>query len=132
MLTKEEIRDYEGLVMSTKVVGTTFVPDNQKFLPLLKKYVEACGKEKVHIAFKREKDNPYDSNAIQVLVALVGLPKRYRKVGYLPKDFSAKFAKFLDEPDWTLKVSSYSLSGGTSEKENVGIFIEVFLERDKK
>lgn len=69
-----------------RVAGVSF-DGRQEFL---KKIFES--KEKLDLSFEREPDNPYDSNAIKVMINIGG---ELFRIGYVPKLYNVKFTKHL-------------------------------------
>lgn len=65
-----------------RVAGVSF-DGRQEFL---KKIFES--KEKLDLSFEREPENPYDSNAIKVMVNLEG---ELFRVGYMPKKDNVRY-----------------------------------------
>ena len=69
-----------------RVAGVSF-DGRQEFL---KKIFES--KEKLDLSFEREPDNPYDSNAIKVMINIGG---ELFRIGYVPKLHNVKFTEHL-------------------------------------
>lgn len=65
-----------------RVAGVSF-DGRQEFL---KKIFES--KEKLDLSFEREPDNPYDSNAIKVMINIGG---ELFRIGYVPKKNNVKY-----------------------------------------
>lgn len=70
-----------------RVAGVSF-DGRQEFL---KKIFES--KEKLNLLFEREPDNPYDSNAIKVMINING---ELFRIGYVPKTYNVKYSKGLE------------------------------------
>jgi hypothetical protein len=107
---------------STKVVGVSFVDGYPHNLHRIANDA-AHGHEGVAVFLQREPDNPYDPNAIAVLVATTDTPAN--KVGHLPRDLAAKFAASLDKnPDgWRATLESVDVIGDHPERPGLTIRI---------
>lgn len=89
----------------TKAVGVT-VGNRQEALRRLARY----GKELVRVYLVHESNNPADSNAVAVVVAVVG--KGEYKVGYIKADKATMLARVIDKIGGRLEAALESVTGG--------------------
>ena len=117
----EEALSGEGVVIDTHVAGTTFIDDSRELLEVLAK----TPKDKITLILKAEPENPFDSNAVQVLVRVEGFDKS-RKIGYIPKSFSETISYVINHrDDYKLLITRPNFFGGFEEKENIGVFFSL-------
>ena len=86
-------------------------------------YLKGFAPEDLQVGFRREPDNQYDTNAIQILVMIKGL-RKYTVIGYVPRIVSEQMAAVMDKG---IKVSARLLGiiGGYSYKENLGLLVSM-------
>ena len=84
-------------------------------------YLKGFSPDDLQIGFRREPQNQYDSNAIQILVQIKSL-RKYAVIGYVPRTVSAHMAAVMDKG---IKVGAELLGiiGGYSYKENYGLLV---------
>ena len=107
---------YSQFEFFTKIVGSTFIEDNQKTLAKLKKDDT--------LILKREKDNLVDSNAIAIYF-------ENKKIGYV----SANIAKKMSlEIDFGIKYNVTVVKVTGKKEKNLGVNIKVQVDpnQDKK
>ena len=103
---------------STKVAGTTFIPNSKEFLQFLKNNIPW---DKLVIRLFREPENEYDENAVRVEISLKGT-KKSKKVGYIPREEAPLLSWVLShEQEYQLDTKEVVLVGGTEDKPNIGI-----------
>lgn len=113
-------------ILSTKVVGTTFIKD-KRILHYLK--VRYINKEPVKFIIVRDYKNKYDLNAIKVLVGSSdNHSKNVYPIGYIPKELSYKLSPLLDNKKITIKPISFIVYGGEINKPNIGIALELAIK----
>lgn len=84
MLLRSKLKIYH-----TKAVGVTF-EGRQNTLHILQSY----SLENIILYLKRDKENPYDNNAIQVLAQVKG--RGHGVIGYVNRDLASSIAPLLD------------------------------------
>lgn len=72
-------------VMQTRVAGVNY-EGRQEYVARLN--------DNTKVMLKREKNNPYDENAVGVCAVF---DEGIRKIGYLPRDLARDISKFLDD-----------------------------------
>lgn len=101
-----------------KVTGVTF-EGRQEVIAIL------CGNEPCRIV--PQPDNPYDSNALAVEVALE--PGLIQQIGFVPRQLAASIAPYLDGE--SIMVSIKEIIGGfelfDGERANYGVLLSVVL-----
>jgi len=110
----------------SKLVGVSF-EGRQDIIKTLK------GNEKIR--FRREPDNPYDSNAIAVDVLALEPGMAYEEkatdwvpIGYIAKDKNAELALVIDEgKEASIKISE--ITGGDTKHYGVNVFISYETKR---
>ena len=116
-------KNIESVRFQAAVAGTTFVKTNEKVLPFLR---FRTNPKDIILMFEREKDNPYDKNAVVVKVTVRKdngkLSDKVYKVGYVEKGKAPVIAEVLDNPKkYKMEVTEVLLFGGENEKKNIGI-----------
>ena len=104
--------------MKVRVVGTTF-ENRQERLQFLKQF----HLNDLTVTLKREPDNEFDSNAIQIIVHIKPILRR-TVIGYLPKELARELSKVIDI-GIQVKASSIQIIGGYSYKEMLGALIDI-------
>lgn len=108
---RQPSRQIVGTLIDIDIVGESFHTDNLQVLK--RKY----GGREFQIVLRPEPANPYDSNAVVVLVD--GLV-----VGHLARDMAREWQPMLiaAEAEGFLCVGRAELLGGTKDKPNIGVF----------
>ena len=88
-----------------KAVGVT-IGSRQEALKRLAQY----GRERIRVHLVHEGNNPVDSNAVAVVVAVAG--KGAYKAGYLPKEGASLLARVLDKLGGKLDATLEAVTGG--------------------
>ncbi len=70
---------------------------------------------------EREPDNSYDKNAVKVYT------KSWVDIGYIPKERNNKLAELMDN-GYDCRAQVMDITGGTWNKENFGIVVDVFRQ----
>ena len=104
--------------MKVRVVGTTF-ENRQERLQFLKQF----HLNDLTVTLKREPDNEFDNNAIQIIVHIKPISRR-TVIGYLPKELARELSKVIDI-GIQVKASSIQIIGGYSYKEMLGALIDI-------
>lgn len=104
--------------MKVRVAGTTF-ENRQERLQFLKQF----HLNDLTVTLKREPDNEFDSNAIQIIVHIKPILRR-TVIGYLPKELARELSKVIDI-GIQVKASSIQIIGGYSYKEMLGALIDI-------
>ena len=104
--------------MKVRVVGTTF-ENRQERLQFLKQF----HLNDLTVTLKREPDNEFDSNAIQIIVHIKPISCR-TVIGYLPKELARELSKVIDI-GIQVKASLIQIIGGYSYKEMLGALIDI-------
>ena len=84
-------------------------------------YLKGFAPDDLQIGFKREPDNSYDSNAIQILVMIKSL-RKYTVIGYVPRKVAAEMAAVMDQ-GVKVKAELLGIIGGYSYKEHLGLLV---------
>ena len=101
------------------VAGVTFENRQNKLMSVLTS-------DKCYISLRRERNNKYDPNAIQVLAHTNhNGQETVMTIGYVPKDKAFWLAKAMDTGK-TVKVSYYKIVG--NKKQNLGCRLTVLHE----
>lgn len=108
------------LSMTIRAAGITF-GNRQECLNFLKQF----RKNDLSVTLKRENDNEYDSNAIQIVVHIHSLSKR-TVIGYVPKGIARELAKVIDM-GIQVKASLTQIIGGYSYKEMLGALVNISI-----
>ncbi len=104
--------------MKVRVAGTTF-ENRQERLQFLKQF----HLNDLTVTLKREPDNEFDSNAIQIIVHIKPILRR-TVIGYLPKELARELSKVIDI-GIQVKASLIQIIGGYSYKEMLGALIDI-------
>lgn len=118
---KKVILEYYGdsVLFDTKIVGVTFAKDAQPALKLMAS--DQSGN--ISVVLKREPDNAYDPNAVEVYAVKDG--NREIKLGYLNRNLAELIAKLMDI-GINVPVKKYQVIGGNDF--NYGLMIWYSLE----
>ena len=104
--------------IKVRVAGTTF-ENRQERLQFLKQF----HLNDLTVTLKREPDNEFDSNAIQIIVHIKPILRR-TVIGYLPKELARELSKVIDI-GIQVKASLIQIIGGYSYKEMLGALIDI-------
>lgn len=106
------------LSMTIRAAGTTF-ENRQERLDFLKQFHQ----EDLTVTLEREKNNKFDSNAIQIVVHIKPI---FRKtvIGYVPKGLAKDLVKVIDM-GIQVKASLIQIIGGYGWKESLGALINI-------
>lgn len=111
------INYYQGFAkFETRVAGTTFRDNAQNILRFLSTNVSP---DDIVIDLEREPDNPYDPNAIKVILSVTWSKKRYH-IGYIPKNLAAFFVEMMSK-GIEIRVLRAIVVGGFEESANYGL-----------
>ena len=108
------------LSMTICATGTTF-GNRQECLNFLKQFKP----NDLSVTLKREPDNQYDSNAVQIVVHIHPLSKR-TVIGYVPKELARELAKVMDM-GIQVKATLKQIIGGYSYKEMLGALVNIAI-----
>ena len=88
-------------------------------------YLKSFAPDDLQVGFRREPNNQYDGNAIQILVMIKSL-RKYTVIGYVPQMVSEQMAAVMDKG---IKVNAGLLGiiGGYSCKENMGLLVSMAI-----
>lgn len=103
----------------TKLVGMAKIEGAQGRIAWMRKIGIA------YLVVDREPDNPYDTNAIRLLLPGDGLPEE-RVVGYLKATLAAHLAPILDAGKHRVRCRVEMVTGGEPGKEYLGINVALF------
>ncbi len=106
------------LSMTILAAGTT-LENRQERLQFLKQFKA----EDLTVTLEREKENKFDSNAIQVIVHIKPISRR-TVIGYVPKGLARELSRVLDM-GIQVKASLQQIIGGYGYKENLGALINI-------
>ena len=106
--------------MTVRATGTTF-ENRQERLQFLQQFK----KEELSLSLERKANNPYDSNAIAIIVHILPLKKRTH-IGYVPKGLAAELSKVMDKGVETV-ATLQNIIGGYDYKENYGMLLNISL-----
>jgi hypothetical protein len=112
------------LSMTICATGTTF-GNRQECLNFLKQFKP----NDLSVTLKREPDNQYDSNAVQIVVHIHPLSKR-TVIGYVPKELARELAKVMDM-GIQVKATLKQIIGGYSYKEMLGALVNILDSRKR-
>ena len=104
--------------MKVRVAGTTF-ENRQERLQFLQQF----HLNDLTVTLKREPDNEFDNNAIQIIVHIKPISCR-TVIGYLPKELARELSKVIDI-GIQVKASLIQIIGGYSYKEMLGALIDI-------
>ena len=108
------------LSITVRVTGTTF-ENRQERLQFLKRFPL----DDLSVTLERELHNPYDRNAIQVVVHIKPIAKK-TVIGYIPKELARELSKVIDI-GVQLKASLMQIIGGYSYKETLGALVNITI-----
>ena len=106
------------LTMTIRAAGTTF-ENRQERLQFLQQFKP----EDLTVTLEREKENKFDSNAIQIVVHIKPIARK-TVVGYVPKGLARELSKVLDM-GIQVKASLMQIIGGYAYKENLGALVNI-------
>ena len=104
--------------MTIRVAGTTFENRQERL-----KFLHQFKQEDLAVTLEREKDNKFDSNAIQIVVHIKPISRK-TVIGYVPKKFAREFAKVMDM-GIQMKAVLKQMIGGYSYKESLGALVSI-------
>lgn len=104
---------------TVKAVGVT--ADNRQSRL---EYLSGFRKDDLQIGFRREADNKYDSNAIQILVMIKSL-RKYTVIGYIPKETAAIMAAVMDKGIKVKATLKGIIGGEKGYKDNYGMLVNM-------
>ena len=108
------------LSVTIRAAGTTF-ENRQERLQFLKQFRP----EDLTVTLEREKNNKFDSNAIQIVVHIKPIRRR-TIIGYVPGRFAGELAKVLDL-GIQVKATLMQIIGGYAYKESLGALINITI-----
>lgn len=106
--------------MTVRAAGVTF-KNRQEIL----KFLSQFKLEDLNISLKREPDNAYDRNAIQVIAHVKSIRKQAH-IGYIPKGLSNELAKVIDK-GVNITANTLGVIGGYSYKESYGLLLNISI-----
>jgi len=106
------------LPITIRAAGTTFENRQERL-----KFLQQFKQEDLSITFEREKDNKFDSNAIQIVVHIKPIHRR-TVIGYVPKGLARELSKVIDA-GIQMKAVMKQVIGGYSYKESLGALISI-------
>lgn len=108
------------LQMVIRVAGTTF-ENRQERLQFLKLFQI----ETLKVTLKREEENPFDRNAIQIIVHI---PEINRKtvIGYVPRGLARELSRVI-AAGVRVEAKLLEIIGGYSFKEHLGALINITI-----
>jgi hypothetical protein len=106
-------------IIATKAAGVSF-GNRQKALERLTQYES----DNISIELKREADNQFDSNAVQIIATVKG--KGSYPVGYVPKTLSATIAALIDYGK-QVKALFKEIRGKYQNYHNYGISLDLII-----
>lgn len=86
-------------------------------------YLRQFPLDDLQAGLRREENNPYDSNAIQILIRIKSLNK-YAVMGYIPRVIAEQIAPLMDR-GVKFGANLLQITGGYSYKENLGLLVSV-------
>lgn len=104
--------------MTIKTSGTTF-ENRQERLQFLKQF----RLEDLTVTLEREKDNEFDSNAVQIVIHIVPIHRR-TVIGYIPKEIAKVMSKMIDK-GIQVKAVLRKIIGGYGRKESLGALVDI-------
>jgi hypothetical protein len=106
------------------VVGVSFCPgypDNLHALDVLGFEADTRG-ERLPAVLRRNPDNTYDANAIEVHIPSLG--EQYGMIGHLPRPLAARLAPLLDADEtWQAEVESVRIDPDHLDRPGIDIHI---------
>lgn len=104
--------------MTVRATGVAFGNRQQRL-----EYIAQFGLNELQVTLQREPENPYDPDAVKVLITVLPI-RKYTEVGYLPKGLAKELAKVIDA-GIPLKASLQGIIGGYGYKENYGVLLNI-------
>lgn len=108
------------LSMTIRAAGTTF-ENRQERLQFLKQFRP----EDLTVTLEKEKNNKFDSNAIQIVVHIKPI-RRKTVVGYVPARLARELSKVIDM-GIQVKATLMQIIGGYAYKESFGALINITI-----
>lgn len=108
------------LPMTIRAAGTTFENRQERL-----KFLQQFKQEDLAVTLEREKDNKFDSNAIQIVVHIKPIHRR-TVIGYIPKGMARELSKVIDI-GIQMKAVLKQIIGGYSYKESLGALVEISI-----
>lgn len=106
------------LPITIRAAGTTFENRQERL-----KFLQQFKQEDLAVTLEREKDNKFDSNAIQIVVHIKSIHRR-TVIGYIPKGMVRELSKVIDV-GIQMKAVLKQIIGGYSYKESLGALISI-------
>ena len=104
--------------MTVRAAGTTF-ENRQERLAFLQQFKP----EDLTVTLEREKENKFDSNAIQIVVHIKPIRRR-TVIGYVPSKLARELSKVLDM-GIQVTATLMQIIGGYGWKESLGALINI-------
>ena len=104
--------------MTVRAAGVSF-ENRQERLAFLQQFKP----EDLTVTLEREKENKFDSNAIQIVVHIKPIRRR-TVIGYVPKGLARELSKVLDM-GIQVKATLMQIIGGYGWKESLGALINI-------
>ncbi len=101
-----------------KVAGVTANGGQKKL-----QYLDGISRDDIAVGLRREPENKYDGNAVQVL-AMVRSLRIYAVIGYVPRVIAERIAPLMDQ-GIKIRADFGGIIGGYGEKENYGMLVNV-------
>ena len=108
------------LSMTIRAAGTTF-ENRQERLQFLRQFKL----NDLTVTLEREKNNKFDSNAIQIVVHIKPIRRR-TIIGYVPGRLARELAKVLDL-GIQVKATLMQIIGGYAYKEDLGALVNIAI-----
>ena len=108
------------LSMTVRAAGVSF-ENRQERLAFLQQFKP----EDLTVTLEREKENKFDSNAIQIVVHIKPISRR-TIIGYIPKGLARELSKVLDM-GIQVKATLMQIIGGYAYKENLGALVSIVI-----
>lgn len=108
------------LQMTIRAAGTTF-ENRQERLEFLKRFPV----ENLKVTLKREEGNPFDRNAIQIIVHIPEINRR-TVIGYVPRKLARELSRVIDA-GVRVEAKLLEIIGGYSFKESLGALIKITI-----
>ena len=108
------------LSMTVRATGVSF-ENRQERLAFLQQFRP----EDLTVTLEREKENKFDSNAIQIVVHIKPISRR-TIIGYIPKGLARELSKVLDM-GIQVKATLMQIIGGYGWKESRGALINIAI-----
>lgn len=108
------------LSMTVRAAGVSF-ENRQERLAFLQQFKP----EDLTVTLEREKENKFDSNAIQIVVHIKSIRRR-TVIGYVPRGLAKELAKVMDAGIHAA-ASLVQIIGGYGYKESLGALINITI-----